>query len=118
MTEQEKRTLILRDPNIRGGFAQLPTVVLRDPKLTGNEKTLYGLLLSYAWQDRECFPGQCRLATDMGVSKSTLARLLGRLRKVKLISWKQLGLGKTNIYFIEQLSDGYLAPQLIDKGLR
>ena len=117
MTQPEKRerTLIFRDQGIRGGFTQIPTLVLRDGRLSGNEKTLYGLLLSYAWQEGECFPGQCRLAKDMGVDKKTVGVGLAKLRSAKLISWKRQGLGKTNIYYIEKLSVYLGGKQMVDK---
>lgn len=113
--EKREKTLVFRDEGIRGGFTQIPTKVLRDSRLTGNERVLYGLLLSYAWQEGECFPGQCRLAKDMGVDKRTVGTGLGKLRKMKLISWKRQGLGKTNVYYIEKLV-GYLGgKQMVDK---
>ena len=48
---ENQKTLVIKDESIRQGFAQVPNIVLRDPTLSGNEKTLYALLLSYAWQN-------------------------------------------------------------------
>ncbi len=110
----EQKTLIFKDANIRKGFAQVPNVVLRDPFLSGNEKTLYALLLSYAWQDDECFPGQDTLAANMGLTVRSISSLLHRLRDVKLIGWKRQGLGKVNVYYIRKLSDGYLPKAYYD----
>ena len=109
-----QKTLIFRDANIRKGFAQVPNVVLRDPFLSGNEKTLYALLLSYAWQDDECFPGQDTLAENMSLSVRSISSLLHRLRDTKLIGWKRQGLGKVNVYYIRRLSDGYLPKAYYD----
>ena len=108
----QQRTLVFEDKNIRKGFAQVPNVVLRDSSLSGNEKTLYALLLSYAWQDKECFPGQEKLAENMGLSRVSINQMLGKLKTRKLIRIKRQGLGKVNIYHIRRLLDAY--PQMVD----
>jgi len=102
-TLRPEKSLIIKDEALKGGFSQIPNIILRNPSLTGNEKCVYCLLLSYAWQDKECFPGQDTLATDMGISRVSINQLLHKLRKKRLISWKRRGLGKCNIYFIERI---------------
>jgi len=111
---QEVKTLIFKDENLRSGFAQVPNAVLTNPTLSSNAVRLYALLLSYAWQSKQCFPGQQLLSYHMGCKKDTIIRTLTELRKVKLISWKRQGLGKVNIYYIEKFTDGYLPEQFID----
>jgi len=111
--QEKQRTLIFQDENLRHGFAQVPNVVLRDPSLSGNEKMLFALLLSYAWQNEECFPGQDTLAHDMGLKPRAIRQLLVKLKAKRLIGWKRQGLGKVNIYHINRLSDAY--PLFIDK---
>jgi len=106
-SQQRIRTLVLQDENLRHGFAQVPNLVLRDPLLSGNEKVLYALLLSYAWRNDECFPGQETLAHDMGLSGRAIRQLLTKLKARRLITWKRQGLGKVNIYMIKRLSDAY-----------
>ena len=103
-----QKTLILKDKNIHGGFAQVPNVVLRDPRLSSNAVRLYCLLLTHAWGKDECFPGQETLAGYMGCDRRTVIRTLHELNEHCLITWKRQGLGKVNIYYIERLSDGYL----------
>jgi hypothetical protein len=116
MENQERRTLIFRDSSLRHGFIQAPNIVIRDGSLSVNAKVLYLLLLSYAWQDGECFPGHKRLADNMGVKRTTIWRSLSELKSRRLISWARLGQGKTNIYYIEALSDGYSVKQIFDKA--
>ena len=48
------------DPIALHGFTQLPNFILRDPKISIGAKTAYSLLLSYAWHNDLCFPGQDR----------------------------------------------------------
>ena len=93
------------DPNLRLGFAQMPRPVLRAAGLSRNAKTLYALLLDYAWQDGSCFPGQSRLATDLDISVDTLKRDLDELRRYGLLNWKQRGMNQTNIYYILPLNE-------------
>ena len=61
------------DPVARYGFTQLPNFILRNPELSANAKTVYSLLLSYAWHNNLCFPGQERLAEHMGSHISTVS---------------------------------------------
>jgi hypothetical protein len=68
------------DPIAQHGFTQLPNFILRNPDLSANAKTVYSLLLSYAWHNNLCFPGQERLAEHMGSHVSTVTRLVSGLR--------------------------------------
>jgi Mn-dependent DtxR family transcriptional regulator len=56
--------------------------------------------LSYAWQNDLCFPGQERLAGDIGMSRSSVTAFTGELEKVGLVNIQRRGQGKTNIYTI------------------
>ena len=112
------KTLIIDDPNLRHGFIQVPSIVMRDPLLTCTARVLYGLLLSYAWQEKECWPGQDLLAGELGCSSDTVGRTLKELKSRKLITWKRPGQGKPNVYHIRRLTDGYLPKNFVDKGSR
>ncbi len=118
MDNQDKRTLVFRNHNLRHGFTQMPNVVLRDATLSSNAIRLYVLLLSYAWQEKECFPGQQTLADVMGCTARTITNTLAELKKRKLITWERRGLCKVNIYYIERLEGGYIPKLFIDKGIR
>lgn len=65
----------------------------------------YGMLLSYAWQKDFCHPAQERIAVDLGVSDRSVRTFLAELRETGLITWKQQGLNKPNIYFLLKLPD-------------
>lgn len=89
-------------PAIRG-FAPLPTAISRDPSLSNGAVRLYSLLQTYAWQDGVCFPGQQRLADDMGKSVATVKRYLSELVACGLIVRTRRGLNKTNLYRLPRL---------------
>ena len=43
--------------------------ILRHPDISVGAKTVYAVLLSYAWHNDLCFPGQERLASDIGLTR-------------------------------------------------
>jgi len=89
------------NPVVRGGFTQVPNFILKDPELSLGAKVAYAMFLSYAWHNNSCFPGQERLAEDMGMSRSRVTEFVGELEKAGLVAIQRRGLGKTNIYTIQ-----------------
>ena len=88
------------DPVALHGFTQLPNFILRNPEISVGAKTVYALLLSYAWHNDLCFPGQDRLAQDIGLTRVRVTQLLAELQAVGLIEIERRGQGKTNFYTI------------------
>jgi hypothetical protein len=82
----------------RHGFTQVPNFILTNPKLSVGAKLAYAMLLKYAWQDDACFPGQAKLAVDMGAAERSVRTYLKELETAELLEIKQRGLGKTNLY--------------------
>ena len=81
----------------RHGFTQVPNFILTNPKLSVGAKLAYAMLLKYAWQDEACFPGQAKLAEDMGSGERSVRTYLKELETAELLEIKQRGLGKTNL---------------------
>ena len=96
----EKNTIVVQDTALKTGFIQLPNYILTDKKLSAYAKLSYALLLSYAWQKDSCFPGQERMASDLGVSDRYLRQALKELQDYNYIRVERRGLNKTNIYTI------------------
>ena len=88
------------NPVLQGGFTQVPNFILKDPNISVGAKVAYAMFLSYAWNNDSCFPGQDRLAEDMGMSRSRVTTFVGELEESGLITIQRRGLGKTNIYTI------------------
>src|SRR5437868_5740867 len=80
---EQNMKLNTADPISRYGFTQLPNFILRNPELSANAKTAYSLLLSYAWHNNLCFPGQERLAEHMGSHVSTVSRAITELEEFR-----------------------------------
>ena len=98
---------ILRERNIeivgadlatRHGFTQVPNFILTKSDISVGAKLAYAMLLKYAWGDDACFPGQTKLAQDMGSGERSVRRYLEELEKAALLEIVQRGLGKTNLY--------------------
>jgi len=94
------RNIILRgaDAATAGGFTQVPNFLLRSKKLSAGDKMTFAMLLSYAWQNDYCFPGQEKLAEDLGLSDRSVRTHLKVLEAAKLLVIRRRGQGKTNIY--------------------
>ncbi len=97
---EQNITLATTDPVARGGFTQIPNFILKDGSLSVGAKVVYAMFLSYAWHNDSCFPGQDRLAEDMGMSRSRVTEFIGELEKVGLVTIQRRGQGKTNLYTI------------------
>src|ERR671938_519303 len=98
---QERQNIVLQgfDPVSAGGFTQVPNFLLRDPKVSANAKVVYSMLLSYAWNNDKVFPGQERLAEEIGSTRSTVNRGIIELEKNSWLEIQRRGQGKTNMYF-------------------
>lgn len=99
----EHNTIIIESPALRAGFTQIPNYVFRDKRLSFGARLTYGILLSYAWQEGSCFPGQEKIAADLGSTRETANRFLKELRVAGYVDWKRRGLGKTNVYYIRDV---------------
>ncbi len=88
------------NPVLLGGFTQVPNSILRNAKLSLGGRITYAMFLSYAWDNDFCFPGQDRLAKDMGMSRSRVTEFVTQLEKSGLITIQRRGQGKTNFYTI------------------
>src|SRR5260370_23406264 len=94
------RNIILKGADVLTvkGFTQVPNHALVSNRLSPGAKLAYAMLLKYAWQNDYCFPGQERLARDMGVTDRSVRTYLQELHAQKFIVIKQRGLGKPNLY--------------------
>jgi Helix-turn-helix domain len=100
---EDTRHVIVEDETLAAGFTQIPNLVLRRSDLSPGAKLTYMVLLSYAWQEDHAYPGQDRLATDMGVSERSVITYLKQLQESGLITIRRRGLGMTNVYVLHRL---------------
>ena len=96
----DRETIVVENPALRRGFTVIPNYVLRNSHLSFGARLTYTLLLSYAWQDGACFPGQDKLALDLQSDPRSVRRYLTELRDQGLIRVERRGLGLTNVYIL------------------
>jgi hypothetical protein len=96
--KQRNIEIIGADPITRHGFTQVPNFVLTKKEISVGAKLAYAMLLKYAWNNDACFPGQVKLAEDMGAGERSVRTYLKELEAAGLLEIKQRGLGKTNLY--------------------
>jgi Helix-turn-helix domain len=96
--KQRNIEIIGADPVTRHGFTQVPNFVLTKKEISVGAKLAYAMLLKYAWNNDACFPGQVKLAEDMGAGERSVRTYLKELEAAGLLEIKQRGLGKTNLY--------------------
>ena len=97
---KERQNMISKgaDAATAQGFTQVPNFLLKSTKLSAGDKMTFAMLLSYAWQNDFCFPGQERLAEDLGLSDRSVRTHLKSLEAIGLLASQRRGQGKTNIY--------------------
>ena len=86
------------DPVTLHGFTMVPNAILTSPVVSVGAKLGYAMLLKYAWGDGACFPGQTKLAEEMGSGERSVRRYLEELESAGFLEITQRGLGKTNYY--------------------
>lgn len=95
--------IVVENEMLRAGFAAVPYLVLRDTRLSVGARLSYAVLLMYAWQEGSCFPGQKRMAVDLGITDRHLRRFLSELRDLGYISWRKAMPGGTNLYVLHDV---------------
>ena len=90
-----------------GNFIPVPLNVMRASKLTVQARLLCALLNAYAL-NKSAFPSRSRLSRDMGIGERAVADYIKELKDAGLITTERRGLGKTNLYFIEEITDELL----------
>jgi Helix-turn-helix domain len=83
------------------GFTQVPNFILTNKDLSVGAKLYHAMLLKYARDNDFCFPGQQRLAEDMGSGERSLRRYQEELETAGYLEVTQRGLGKTNLYKLD-----------------
>jgi hypothetical protein len=104
------------NPAVQAGFTIIPNVVLTARRLSPGSRLLYGLLKMYAWQSGNAYPGQQRLAEEMGVSTRQIRNYQKELEAAGLLRIEQRGLTQTNRYWIEDIPADFLSERKNPSG--
>lgn len=108
-----EKTIVLKGADLLSahGFTQVPNHLLKSNRLSPGAKLAYAMLLSYAWQNDYCFPGQERLAKDMGSGLRSVVRFIQELEKEGFVAIKRRGQGKPNLYELNLTAVSGKAPK-------
>src|SRR5436189_5204370 len=98
MIKEKNIRLDRLDPVALHGFTQVPNFILKNPKISVGAKVVYAMFLSYAWNNDSCFPGQDRLAEDMGLTRVRVTQLISELETAGLVTIQRRAQGKTKLY--------------------
>ncbi|MEL6568295.1 MAG: helix-turn-helix domain-containing protein [Pseudomonadota bacterium] len=82
------------------GYTQVPNAILASKQLSDAAKIAYALLLSYAWQNDYCFPGQAAMGERWGKSERSVRTALKELETAGYLKVTRQGLGRTNLYHV------------------
>ena len=107
------RNLRLRGADIatQRGWTGVPNFILESNRISVGAKLTYAMLLKYARDLDECFPGQQRLAEDIGNSDRSVRTWLKELEHAGLISIKQRGQGRPNLYTVHLKASFWKKPR-------
>ena len=98
-------SLVFEDEIWSQGFTQVPNIILTNNKISPPARLLYILLLKHAWGSKDMvYPGQERLAGELGCTKRHIRNLLVELKNNNLLSWKRRAFNKTNIYTLKKVA--------------
>jgi len=112
----KEKTLRFENEQMAKGFTMVPNQILLNQDIPYKARFLYAILLQYAWNNRQCFPGQTKLAEDVGVSTKTIRRWLATLERHGLIEVIQRGLNRTNVYIIKDISQTPMSDRACASG--
>lgn len=106
--ESDDSTLVFEEVEKSKGFTMTPNVVLLTPTLSRDAKTLYSILISFARQKEQCFPGYGRLTYHLGCARSQASNYMRELKTAGLIRVERRAMGQTNRYTLLRLPDALL----------
>lgn len=107
------RNLILKGADLatQRGWTGVPNFILESKEISVGAKLTYAMLLKYARELNECFPGQDRLAQDMGTSRQSVNAYIAELSRAELVIVKRRGQGRPNLYTIHLKASFWRKPR-------
>ena len=97
--------IVIDEPFLRHGFTVVPNYLFGFKGLSNGAKLTFILLLKYAWQEGQCFPGVVRLAQHLEVERKSVIRYTQELVSRGLVAIERRGRGKTNVYHLRRFAE-------------
>jgi hypothetical protein len=105
----DEQNIVVENELLRRGFTSIPNYIFGMP-ISSNAKLIYMALLSYAWNNRSCYPGLAKLCSDVSLSDKPVTKAIEELTQAALLEVRRRGQGKTNIYIIKDFNSIIPAP--------
>ena len=96
----KERNIILKGADVLTvkAFTMVRNFLLETDHLSPGAKLTHAMLLKYARHKDCCFPGQDRVAKELGVTRQSVNSYIQELSRQKYIKITRLGQGRTNLY--------------------
>lgn len=75
----------MNNNRVHKGFGMVSNTVIRDPEISLREKAVYAYLSSYANANNELTVSVNRIASECGITQSTVKRILEQLKEKNII---------------------------------
>lgn len=123
---QSSEKEFIYNEGVNKGHCTLPHKVSRCMFLSGHAKVLYTIIISYAYNKKECYPTQSTLCVRMGgIEKSTLRNYIDELEFSNLIECKTNQSRRNIVYTINEINNSsviyhseVLQSLLVDNGIK
>ncbi len=112
----DEQNIVVENELLRRGFTSIPNYIF-GMHISSNAKLIYMALLSYAWNNRSCYPGLAKLCSDVSLSDKPVTKAIEELTQAALLEVKRRGQGKTNIYIIKDFNNTISAPDSSDSRI-
>ena len=112
----DEQNIVVENELLRRGFTSIPNYIFGMP-ISSNAKLIYMALLSYAWNNRSCYPGLAKLCSDVSLSDKPVTKAIEELTQAELLEVRRRGQGKTNIYIIKDFSSTIPEPNNSDSRI-
>jgi len=112
----DEQNIVVENELLRRGFTSIPNYIFGMP-ISSNAKLIYMALLSYAWNNRSCYPGLAKLCSDVSLSDKPITKAIEELTHAALLEVRRRGQGKTNIYIIKDFNSTIAAPDSSDSRI-
>ena len=80
----------------------VPNSILMDAEISAGAKAAYAMLRHYLWPNDSCFPGQDRLAEDIGCTRVPVTRFVAELGKADWVTFQHRDDGRTDLYIVHR----------------
>lgn len=84
------------NPRLKNKFGMVSNEVIRDPQICLRAKAIYSYLASYCNENNETYVGINKIASENGITQSSVKRIIAILKQHGIIKRVRRGLNKSH----------------------